>query len=76
MHCKGLIQTKLRAQPFDILDGAFLSQHVVDGVTDKAEHGKGDKAHNQQYEGGLGDTLENEGNHFLVSQDAKVWSRD
>ncbi len=40
MHEERLIEAELTAQPLDIGLGAFLAQHVVDRVADKAEHGE------------------------------------
>ena len=46
LHGKGLIEPKLRAKTINVFLCAFLSQHIVDGIADKIEHGKGHKAHN------------------------------
>jgi hypothetical protein len=53
----------LFAQAFDVGLGAFLSQHVVDGITDKAEHGKRDQPDDEQDKDRLSDPAEDVGQH-------------
>ena len=50
-------------QPRDIGLGAFLPQHRVDRISHEAEHGEGDKAHDQKHEHRLGDASNDIGQH-------------
>ena len=47
LHRKGLIEAKHFTQPFNVGLGAFLPQHVVYRIPDKAKHRKRHQPHDQ-----------------------------